>query len=137
MIVFLDDKGRPRAEFGNEGNRLDNGRATDYAPFIALLGSDGKVRLRQGLDTRQYPFLSMGDHQTEARLLLGHSLHGSVSGIPDDPWDNWSLLFRDPSHGWMDYVDIGVTTPLNSRQRTGYLVLRNSASSQLLLEPKK
>jgi hypothetical protein len=136
VIAFLDEKGKLRAELGNEPSRLEDGRATAFVPFMAMLGSDGKVRLREGLNVQQYPFLAMGDQQTETRVLLGHSLHGSdMGGASDDPWDNWSLLFKDPSQGWRDYVDIGVTTPLGTDRRTGYVLLRNSADRQLSQMP--
>jgi hypothetical protein len=87
--------------------------------------------MQQRLDSSQNPVLVMGDSKTENRLLLGHWLREDVAGDSNDPWDKWSLVFRDPSQGWRDYVDIGVTTPLNTKQRTGYVVLRNSSDRQL------
>jgi hypothetical protein len=137
QIAFLDEKGRLRAEFGVEPSQLEGGRPIAYSPFTALIGSDAKVRIRQGLDRSQNPVLAMGDSKTENRLLLGHwETRDVVSANEPDPWDKWSLVFRDPSHGWRDYLDIGATTPLNGKQRTGYAVLRNSLDQQLSEMPR-
>ena len=130
LIAFLDEKGRLRTEFGVESQGPFN---ANFAPYTALLGSDGRVRIQQRLDGSQSPVLTMGDAATENRLLLGH---WSTSDMPmpgddRDPWDKWSLVFRDPSHGTQDFVDIGVTIPLNTKLRTGYVVLRDSSEHVL------
>ncbi len=135
-IAFVDEEGRPRAEFGTEASQLSGGQPSAYSPFSALIGSDGKARLRQVLDSAQNPTLAMGDSKSENRLLLGHWDSRNSGGSEADPWDRWSLVFRDPSYGWRDYVEFGVTSPLGKQQRTGYAVLRNSRDQQLSILPK-
>ncbi len=126
LIAFVDDKGHARAEFGAEANLFD-GRTIRYTPFSALIGSDGGIRVQQRLDNSQEPVLLMGDSKTEARLLLGHRLSEDVAS---DPWDRWGLSFRDFSDGWIDFAEIGVTTPMDTKRRTGYLVLRSSSGQK-------
>ncbi|MGB6843299.1 MAG: hypothetical protein WBE09_00260 [Candidatus Acidiferrales bacterium] len=135
LMAFLDEKGRSRAEFGVAATRFGVGGGTDFTPFTALLASDGKIRLQAHLDKTQDPVLAMGDSNSEGRLLLGHSSNADTSGEQSDPWDKWSLILRDPSHGWKEYVDLGVTTPLDTKQRTGYLILRNSFNKKSHILP--
>lgn len=137
LMDFLDEKGRSREEFGVAARRSGSTGGTDFTPFTAILGPDGKIRIQERLDISQDPVLAMGDSNTEARLLLGHSLNGDMSGERNDPWDNWSLVFRDPSHGWKKYVELGVTTPMDTSQRTGFLFLRNSNDKESKLSPPK
>jgi hypothetical protein len=137
-IAFLDEKGALRARFGLEASQLAGKRPLAYSPFTELIGSDRKVRIRQGLDVSEYPVLAMGDSKSENRVLFGHLDSRDVAGAKaPDPWDRWALVLRDPSHGWRDYVDIGMTTPLGTEQRTGYAVLRNSANRELSMLPKQ
>jgi len=133
LIAFVDDKGRSRAEFGTEVRLVDAGRQVVESPFTALIGSDGGIRIREGLDPSQNPVLAMGDSAGENRLLLGHWLRGDVAGNYKDPWDKWSLVFRDPSR---EYLDVGATTPVDTKRRTGYIVFRNSLDRQLSEVPK-
>jgi hypothetical protein len=79
--------------------------------------------------------LTMGDAQTENRLALGH-LFSSDDSKAKDTWDKWSLVFRDPSHGWTDYLDLGATTPKDGTQRTGYVLLRNSQGQRIEQLPR-
>ena len=60
-IAFLDEKGAQRVRFGMEASQLSGKRPLAYSPFSELIGSDGKVRLRQRLDVSEYPVLAMGD----------------------------------------------------------------------------
>ena len=133
LITFLDEKGRPRAEFGVESQ---SGFNTNFKPFTTLIGSDGGIRIRQSLDSSQRPVLTMGDAATENRLLLGHWLTTDMPGDDRDPLDKWSLVFRDPSYGSEYSVDIGSTTPLNTKRRTGYVALRDSSGHVLKDFPK-
>jgi hypothetical protein len=135
-IAFLDEKNARRAKFGIEANQLKAGHPIGYNPFTELVGSDGRDRFLLHLDGSESPILAMGDSKTEDRLLLGHWRASDVAGSREpDSWGNWSLVFKDPSHGWRDYVEIGVTTPLGTEKRTGYAVLRNSKDQQLSLVP--
>jgi hypothetical protein len=141
MLAFVDENAYPQAEFGVEPREMENGRPSAYNPFSILFGRDGIGRMWQGLDITQNPVIAMGDGKSEGRLLLGHRCCTDVAGDTNDPWDNWSLVMRDPSHGWKEYVNIGVTAPLDSQMRkgnlrTGYLVLRNSLDRELSEEPK-
>jgi hypothetical protein len=137
LIAFLDETGTPRAEFGIAPGQLDNGKPSGFTPFTALVGSDGKVRLQERLDSTQGPVLAMGDGQTEGRLLLGHFSQNDIDDKDrKDPWDKWSLVFRDSSHGWKEYLDLGATTASDSKERTGYVVLRNSLDRRLEQFPK-
>jgi hypothetical protein len=135
-LAFVDDRGHVRAEFGTEATRMIAGRAADYSPFTALTGSDGRVRIRQGLDDSQSPVLAMGDSETEQRVLLGHWKRQDDGANGSDCRDNWALVFRDPSHGWREYLDIGATTPLGTKHRTGYVEIRASTDRELSLLPK-
>jgi hypothetical protein len=135
LIGFNDEKGQSRAEFGIQATQNEGGRLLGFKPYTALLGSDGKVRLQQLLDETQKPVLAMGDSQSEARLLLGHFLYNEPADLRD-PCDKWSLVFTDPTHSGRYFVDLGATTPLDTRQRTGYLVLRNSSGRRLDEWPK-
>lgn len=138
LIAFLDEEGRPRAGFGTERDQTVDGKTAVYSPFLALVGSDGVNRLQERLDSLQNPTLTMGDSASETRLLLGHWKSSDVAGDDKDLWDKWSLVLRDPSQGgWRDYTDIGATTPTDTKQRTGYLILRSSGGSQLSELPKK
>ena len=132
LMAFVDEKGGARTEFGTETNLYD-GRPIHYSPFSALIGSDGGIRMQQRLDNSQEPVLVMGDSKTETRLLLGHRQGGDLAS---DPWDRWGLSFRDLSDGWMDFAEIGVTTPMGPKRRTGYLVLRNSSGEKFLASLK-
>jgi hypothetical protein len=132
LIAFFDEKDRPRAQFGVESSAAFN---SNFAPFTALLGSDGRIRIQQRLDSSQRPVLTMGDAASETRLLLGHWLTTDMPGDDKDPWDKWSLVFPDLVHGG-DSLDLGATTPLNSKRRTGYVVLRDSAGHVLRDFPK-
>ncbi len=105
-----------------------DGRPIRYNPFSALIASDGRIRIQQRLDNSQKPVLVMGDSKTEARLLLGHRVSEDVVSDSADPWDRWGLSFRDISEGWIDFADIGITTPMDTKKRTGYLVLRDSSA---------
>lgn len=135
-ITFLDETGAARAKFGVEPNQARGGRLASYSPFAELLGSEGEARLWQGLDGSQNPVVVMSDSKGADRLLLGHWRTSDVAGSKEpDSWGNWSLVFKDPSHGWRDYVEIGVTTPLGTEKRTGYAVLRNSKDQQVSLLP--
>ena len=135
-IAFLDEKGARRAKFGLEASQLKGGLPTAYHPFTELLGSDGGARFMLHLDRSESPTLAMGDSKSEGRLLLGHWRVSDVAGSQEpDSWENWSLVFKDPSHGWRDYVAIGVTTPLGTEKRTGYAVLRNSKDQRVSLLP--
>jgi hypothetical protein len=135
LIAFVDEKGTPRASFGTERSQSADGQSLVYSPFLTFIGSDGGIRLQQRLDSSQFPLLMMGDSQSEDRLLLGRWFHGDVAGAHDDSRDNWSLTFRDPSQG-RDYVNVGATTPLNTKERTGYLYLRNTADQRLEMMPR-
>jgi hypothetical protein len=136
LIAFVDRIGRPRAGFGVQLNQSEDGKTAIYSPFLTFTDSDNATRLQARLDLANNPVLMMGDSGTEDRMVLGHFARGDVAGSSRDSWDKWSLVFRDPSRGWRDYVDIGATTPLNSKRRTGYLILRNSQGQRLLSEPK-
>ena len=137
LLAFMDENAKPRAEYGVEAGKIDKGRAFEFNPFMALIGSDGKQRMRLAVDNDQSPILTMGDSKAENRILLGHWRRTDYQDKgTTDPWEVWSLVFRDPSHGWREYVDIGVTTPLNTNQRTGYLDLRNSSDHQVSVLPK-
>lgn len=135
-IAFLDQNGALRAKFGTEASQVIGGHPAAYNPFTELIGSDGKVRFLLHLDRSESPVLAMGDSKSEDRLLLGHWRTSDIAGTKEpDSWDKWSLVFKDPSYGWRDYVDIGVTTPLGTQKRTGYAVLRNNADRQLSVQP--
>jgi hypothetical protein len=138
LISFLNEKGAPLAEFGIEPSQINNGRLSGFTPFTDLIGTDGKIRIQERLDGSDSPVLAMGDGQTEGRMLLGHLHQTDMDDDKNrkDPWDKWSLVFRDPAHGWKDYLDIGATTPLDTKQRTGYVVLRNSLDRRLEQMPK-
>ena len=137
LISFLDEKGASRAELGVEPSRFDNGRPSALTPFTALIGADGKIRLQARLNGTQDPVLAMGDSQSEGRMLLGHFSQNDMDDKDHkDPWDKWSLVFRDQSHGRKDYLDIGATTPLDTKLRTGYVVLRNSLDRRLEQMPR-
>lgn len=71
LIAFVDDKGRSRAEFGTEARLVDAGRQVVESPFTALIGSDGGIRIREGLDPSQNPVLAMGDSAGENRCYSG------------------------------------------------------------------
>jgi hypothetical protein len=141
MLSFIDENAHPQDEFGVEYKEMENGRPSVYTPFSMLFGRDGIARMWEGLDSTQNPVISMGDGRSEGRLMLGHNCCTDVAGDANDPWDNWSLSMRDPSPNSEEYVNIGVTTPLNGKMRkgnvrTGYLELRNSSGRQLSEEPK-
>lgn len=136
VIAFLGENGRGRAKFGTEAAHNGNGHTSGFEPFMALVGPDGNARVQVRLDDFDEPFLAMGDRQSEHRLVLGHISSNDMPRDDKDPWDKWSLIFRDPSHGWRDYVDIGATTPLNTNLRTGYIVLRGSSGHELRSVPK-
>jgi hypothetical protein len=106
-----------------------------FSPSIELLDSNGKARLYEQLDGSENPVLAMADSNGANRLLLGHWKAQDVVGEADR-WDKWSLVFRDPVYGWRNYVDIGVTTPLGTYTRTGYVVLYNNRDYKFSMEPK-
>jgi hypothetical protein len=133
LIVFLDERGKLRAEMGVEAMR---GFSSGYSPFTALLGSDGGIRIQQILNDSQYPEITMGDAASADRIQFGRWRTSDVSGDDDDQWDKWSLVFRDPSHGWKDYAEIGTSTVLGTDNRTGYFVLRDSNGKALRYFPK-
>lgn len=136
ILEFDDPNQQPRAEFGIKPSQLHDSNATAYTPFMVLIGPDSKPRIQQILDPDARPVLAMGDSKSENRLLLGRFNRGDSSPDMKDKWDNWSLVFRDPSQGWRDYAEIGVTTPLNTQKRTGYVTLRNTLDHQVSMEPK-
>lgn len=51
-------------------------------------------------------------------------------------WDRWDLSVRDLSDGWVDFADIGVTTPIDTKRGTGYLVLHNNSVREFSALPK-
>src|SRR5215469_4453904 len=135
-IAFLDQNGAIRAKFGTEASQVVAGHPAAYNPFTELIGSDGKVRFLLHLDRSESQVLAMGDSKAEDRFLLGHRRASDVAGSKEpDSWGNWSLVFKDPSHGWRDYVEIGVTTPMGTEKRTGYAVVRNSKDQRVSLLP--
>jgi hypothetical protein len=138
VIAFQGEGGKRCAEFGTATTRFEGRNLAGFEPFMAMLGPDGNARVQVRLDEFHDPVLTMGDRLSEGRLLLGHTSSTDTPGDNDnkDPWDKWSLIFRDPSHGWKDYVDIGATTPLNSKLRTAYVVLRDSSGHELRSLPK-
>jgi len=123
LLVFLDEKGRPRAEIGVESRGKSN---TNLTPFVTLLGSDGKPRMQQRLDPSESAVFEMGDTLTENRVAIGHWIYRDMNGEQTDPWEKWSMVFSDSSNGQREYLDLGVTSPLGSGRRTGYLLLRDS-----------
>lgn len=136
LIAFLNETGKPSLRIGTERNQRPGMSNGSYSPFFELLGSDGKSRIQQRLDGSENPVLTMGDSRTEERLLLGHWLRGDVAGKGEDPWDKWSLVFRSPSNGLQDFADIGMTTPVDSKKSTGYVLLHNSEGHQIAQMPK-
>lgn len=135
QIAFCDEQGKIRAKLGISATQVVGGRPVAFSPFNELNGSDGNVRLQQRLDGSQNPVMTMGDSKSQSRLLLGHWNNDDISGNTEgNRLDKWSLVFRDSSHGWRDYVDIGVTTPLGADERMGYAVFRNSKDRQLLVK---
>ena len=136
-IAFSGKDGRVRARLGVTAGELLAKKPNAYSPYFELIGSDGKVRFAERLDASEYPMLALGDSGSANRLLLGHMVAGDVAGVnAPDPWDRWALVLRDPSRGWREYLDIGVTTTLGSETRTGYVTLRNSKDRELSIIPK-
>lgn len=136
VIAFLGKKGQTLAEFGVEPVSDERG-SNELNPFTSLNGGDGETRFSIHMDKTKQPQLAMGGGGTEKRLILGHILRGDAPASPtQDPYENWALILRDPSHGWQDYLDLGVTTPLHSAVRTGYAVISNSAGQHVSTEPK-
>lgn len=134
VIVFTGGNEKSRAEFGTEQTKSGDFTSASYSPFLEFAGSDGAVRLQERLDSSQEPILLMGDSGSEDRLLLGH-IRTADAGNDQDLWNRWSLVIRGPSGGWRDYLDIGATTPVNQKNRTGYLIIRDSSGRQLTKLP--
>ncbi len=130
QIAFIDRTGQSRAEFGlttEAGNR-----GVEYNPFFVFRDSDRNARLEETLDEGG-PFLGMGDAKGADRVLLGHWARGDVVDAPDS--DVWSLSFRAP-FDQRNYAEMGVTTPLNTHNRTGFLMLYNHSASKPTKWPK-
>jgi hypothetical protein len=135
QLAFFDDKGAIRARFGTKASNLTSERPVTFSPFSELLDSTGKARLQVRLDGSENPFLAMADSSGANRLVLGHWNGQDVAGEADH-WDKWSLIFRDSVYGWHNYVDVGVTTRLDTHTRTGYVMLHNNSDHEFSVEPK-
>jgi hypothetical protein len=135
QLAFLDDKGTIRARFGTEASKLIKGRPVALSPFSELFDSNGKARLQEILDGSENPVLTMADSNGANRLILGYWNGLDVVGEADH-WDKWSLVFRDSAHDWRNYVDIGVTTPLDTHTRTGYALFYDNRDHKFSIEPK-
>jgi hypothetical protein len=130
QIAFIDRTGQSRAEFGLTTEAGNKG--VDYNPFFVFRDSDRNARLEETLDEGG-PFLGMGDARGGDRVLLGHWTRGDVVDAPDP--DVWSLSFRAPFNQ-SDYAEIGLTTPLNTHKRTGFVRLYNDSAQKPTEWPK-
>ncbi len=106
--------GQARFTFQNPNEAFAVGLMSTDAPFMNLLGKDGRSRALLYLTEQQKPVLHMSDGLSESRLLLGFVDNDAPSTRDDD----WALLFRGP-----DVAGIGsIKDPANGKQR-GYLSL--------------
>jgi hypothetical protein len=135
-IAFFNSRHRVIASFGIGPSQYTKYGPTAFTPGLSLSGENGQPRLQAGLDSYEDPFLVMGTGEGNDRILLGPYSGFEATQHSKDAQRPWTLVFRDPSHGWRDYVILGMTTPFGSKVRTGNLVLQNSQGHELSQQPK-
>jgi hypothetical protein len=135
VLTFRCEGGTRCAEFGTAKAGYDSRDLGGLEPFMTMLGPDGRARVQMRMNGFDNPFLAMGDHLSE-RLVLGRIPTSEPPSVDTDHLDNWSLVFRDTSHGSQNYASIGMNTPLNTNLRRGYVDLRNSAGRESETVPK-
>ena len=114
---LVDDSGRLISFWGFDGRKhlvftfLDKGRndlatlglSSGNAPFLDLVGKDGKSRLILQLFGDDRPLLAMSDGHYEGRIMLGF-----IQPDTPTPTDDWGLFFRTPQEGGPNLVRIGM-----------------------------
>jgi hypothetical protein len=105
----------------NANEAVAVGILSSQAPFINVLGNDGRSRALLYLTERQKPVPNMSDEHSEGRLTLGFV--SSDAPTPED--DDWALQFRAP-----DVAQIGsIKDPLDKNYRGVFSVSRNLKKS--------
>jgi hypothetical protein len=127
VIAFKCESGKKCAEFGTTKRGYDPRSLGSRGPFMAMQDPDDVASVQIEIGSHD-PLLTMWDHMSRSRLLLGHIPLGEPTTVGKDP-DNWALAFDR-------YARIGVTTPPGTNVRTGYVDLRNSSGRQLWSRPK-
>lgn len=104
-----------------------------FTPGLSLSDKTGDGGFSVGLDHWGSPAIAMTNPRTRDALYLGHIFRSDMSGDYIDPWDYWGLEF---STGWKNYVALGMTTPLRTKERRGFLELSNAHGRKINQQPK-
>ena len=95
-LIFFDEQGRQRAEFGFS--------RSSQTHMLIFRGADARLRVTLTSDLRGKSALNLGDEERESRVLLGYI--GDDSPSPNS--DAWGLLL--PKNGALsDWMSIGVS----------------------------
>lgn len=132
-IAFFDSRHRVIASFGVAPTQYAKNGPKAFTPGLSLSDKTGDGGFSVGLDHWGSPAIAMTNPRTRDALYLGHIFRSDMSGDYNDPWDYSGLEF---SKGWKNYVALGMTTPLHTKERRGFLELSNAHGRKINQQPK-